>query len=176
MREHSGSTAITSSRTQLSATLGTFYKLHMARWQDREQPISHEHSDPSFQPFLREICARCSERGWLRLMALKAGDQTIASSINFLLHDRWSGYMKGFDPAWQEARPGTVLDALRIQQAIAEGAKQFDMGRGAEDYKSGYGVRIERNTRVLLGTNAPRSLLAYTLLLRHIRRQPRNQD
>ena len=53
-------------------------------------------------------------------------------------------------------------------RAIEENATTFDFGRGDEDYKSGYGLQIEKNTRVLLGSNAPRSLVAYGLMLARI--------
>ena len=79
--------------------------------------------------------------------------------------------MKGFDPRWKESRPGTVLDAMRLEQAIIEGARLFDMGRGDEEYKTGYGVRVERNTRVLIGSNTLRSRIAYAVLLARIRRR-----
>jgi CelD/BcsL family acetyltransferase involved in cellulose biosynthesis len=95
---------------------------------------------------------------------LYAGDQPVASSLNFLLNGRWHSYMKGFDPAWGHARPGTVLDALRIEQAITEQARQFDFGRGDESYKSGYGVTDEQNTRLLLGNGTRRSGAAFGIM------------
>jgi CelD/BcsL family acetyltransferase involved in cellulose biosynthesis len=122
---------------------------------------------------LLEVCTRCAERGWLRVLALSAGDKVVASSLNFLLHGRWSGYMKGFDPEWSSMRPGTVLDALRIKTAIEEGASFFDFGRGHEEYKSGYGIEIERNTRVLIASSSVSSIVAYALLMAHIRRRSR---
>src|SRR5207253_983108 len=68
---------------------------------------------------------------------------------------------------------GTVLDALRMKEAIAEGGSQFDVGRGDEAYKSGYGTRVEGNTRVLLATGDLRSRVAYAMLLAHIRQWAR---
>jgi CelD/BcsL family acetyltransferase involved in cellulose biosynthesis len=104
---------------------------------------------------------------------LRAGDVPVAASLNFLCRGWWSSYMKGFDPAWSHSRPGTVLDAVRIREAIAEHATHFDFGRGDEAYKSGFGVTMRQTTRVLLVNPTPRSQLAYALLV--LRRQVRKR-
>ena len=165
MREQRGSMeVIVDGGSALEEAVTTFHRLHLSRWEDRDDSLSEEHTDAGFEPFLREVCARCAEEGWFRIVSIKAGEQVAASSLNFLVHGRWNAYMKGFDPKLGKLRPGTVLDALRIQEAIKEGARQFDFGRGEEAYKSGFGTRVERNTRVLIAVATPRSFAAYTLL------------
>ena len=67
-----------------------------------------------------------------------------------------------------------MLDALRIQQAIAEGATLLDFGRGDEAYKSGFGVTPYRTTRLLLGTTTPRSRTAFALMSLRIRLRARS--
>jgi CelD/BcsL family acetyltransferase involved in cellulose biosynthesis len=163
-REHAGHFTTISRPAEVPAGVDTFYRLHMARWQVKAGELSAEHTDPHFRPFLEEVSTRLAERGWLRLTLLQAGEQPIAAAINFLFNGRWNSYMKGFDPAWSQARPGTLLDAARIKQAIAEHAAVLDFGRGDEAYKSGFGVTTYRTTRLLLGNTAPRSRAAYGLL------------
>jgi CelD/BcsL family acetyltransferase involved in cellulose biosynthesis len=168
-REHAGRLQIVTAPAEVDTAVTTFSRLHLARWEVKAGALSAEHEDPAFGPFLADVCARLAARGWLRLAHLRAGDDAVASSINFLLHGRWHSYMKGFDPAWSAARPGTVLDALRIQQAIAEGATVLDFGRGDEAYKAGFGVTPYRTTRLLLGTATPSSRAAFALLALRIR-------
>jgi CelD/BcsL family acetyltransferase involved in cellulose biosynthesis len=175
LKEHNGSLEVLTGGPQLDAAVLEFYRLHMARWQHRADSISAEHLHPEFLPFLKDVCAACAAAGWLRLVTLKAGDQIVASTINFMMHRRWTAYMKGFDPRWSDSRPGTVLDTLRIVEAIKEGARYFDFGRGDEEYKSGFGVTIYRNRRVLLATRAPRSMAALTLLSWRIRNAQRRR-
>jgi hypothetical protein len=169
IREQSGSLEIVSGGPALRDAVAAFHALHMERWEGRKAELSPEHLDPNFEPFLQEACARCAEMGWLRVANLWAGDELAASSLNFLVGGCWNGYMKGFAPRWSNSRPGTVLDSLRIQRAIEEGAQRFDFGRGDEPYKSGYGVRIEENTRIFLAGRTPRSLAGYALMMLRLR-------
>ena len=105
MREHSGRIDTVCEGSHVREAVAVFHELHMSRWTGRTEDLSQEHEDPAFLPFLQEVCASLAERGWLRVMSLRAGETTVASSLNFLLNGRWSAYMKGFDPAWSSARP-----------------------------------------------------------------------
>jgi CelD/BcsL family acetyltransferase involved in cellulose biosynthesis len=171
LRERDGTTAVIGDAAQVPTAVATFHALHLARWSTRLDELDADHRSGAFAPFLTDLCARCAERGWLQIVQLSAGGQAVASSINFLLRDRWHCYMKGFDPGWGRARPGTVLDALRIQSAIAAGAGRLDFGRGAEEYKSGFGVAPYRTTRLLLGSGTPRSRVAFGLLRHRLARR-----
>jgi CelD/BcsL family acetyltransferase involved in cellulose biosynthesis len=171
-REHAGHVTTASRPAEVPAAVDAFYRLHMARWQAKAGELSAEHTDPHFKPFLEEVCTRLAERGWLRLTTLQAGEQPVAAAINFLFNGRWNSYMKGFDPAWSQARPGTVLDAARIKQAIGEHATVLDFGRGDEAYKSGFGGTSYRTTRLLLGSATPRSRAAYGLMALRRRLRP----
>ncbi|MEO8287339.1 MAG: GNAT family N-acetyltransferase [Chloroflexota bacterium] len=165
LSENNGELHVTTAEQDAAEAVATFYGLHMARWADKDDSLSSEHNDPAFVPFLQEACTRLAGLGWLEIVSLSANGQTVASSINFLLGNRWNSYMKGFDPEWSKARPGTVLDALRVKQAVALRATEFDFGRGDEPYKSGFGGTVRRNTRVLVARRSPASVAAFTLLM-----------
>jgi len=165
LREQSGDLLVTTSGPDLDEAVVDFHRLHLARWDQKDDELSAEHTVSDFGPFLQEVCRELADRGWLQVLSLRVGDRTVASSINFLLRERWNGYMKGFDPAWSNARPGTVLDALRVKQAIASGASRFDFGRGDEPYKSGFGGVYSRSTRALIAGRSPRSMAALAVIL-----------
>lgn len=169
LHEHNGRCVVVTEPSAVVPAVDLFVELQRARWAAKGERLSPEHYDPRFAPFLRDVCARCADRGWLRIMQLFAGDRLVASSINFLFQGRWHAYMKAFDPDWAGSRPGTVLDALRIRAAIAEGAREFDFGRGDEAYKSGFGGAAYQTARLVLANGGPRSRLAFALLGRRLR-------
>jgi CelD/BcsL family acetyltransferase involved in cellulose biosynthesis len=91
------------------------------------------------------------------------GDESIASWISFQVNERLSGYMTGFDPEWSSKRPGKILHGFVVRQALADGSRELDFGRGAEDYKYEMGAINRTNRRFILSNNTPRSATAYAL-------------
>src|SRR5207247_529944 len=103
---------------EVGPAVTTFYRLHLARWAAKAGTVDPVHLQPGFAPFLEEVCTRGSARGWLRLAQLRVGDAVAATSLGFLVNRRWSAYLTGMDSAWQQKRPGRVLDGFIIHQAI----------------------------------------------------------
>ena len=71
--------------------------------------------------------------------------------------------MTGFDPAWSQKRPGKICMGWSMRQALAEQARELDLGRGAEGYKYELGALNRQNGRVILANRTRRSALAFTL-------------
>jgi CelD/BcsL family acetyltransferase involved in cellulose biosynthesis len=145
------------------AAVARFYRLHLARWAAKPDALNPEHRDPNFAPFLENACRRAARAGTLRLAELHVGDDAIASWISFQVTGRWNGYMTGFDPAWSNWRPGKILHGFVMRQALAEGARELDFGRGAEDYKYELGATNRKTWRFVLANSSPRSALAFAL-------------
>lgn len=138
-----------------------FYKLHRARWETKDDELNPEHMGPGFLPFLQEACTRSAAHGYLRLAELCVGDATISSWITFNINGRWNGYMTGFDPKWSSKRPGKVLHGFLMRQALAEHARELDLGRGNEGYKYEMGAVDRKNWRFVLANDTVRSTLAF---------------
>ena|SRR5438105_11909593 len=50
-------------------------------------------------------------------------------------------YLSGFDPALARFSLGTLLVGHAIEEAVREGAEEFDFLRGQEDYKYRWGAK-----------------------------------
>lgn len=137
----------------LRADLDVFFRLHYARWEDRGGSSS---AGDRVQDFHARFAAAALERGWLRLWFLDVGGKPVAAWYGWSLGGRYSYYLAGFDPDWAKHRVGHVLLCHTIKEAISEGASEYDMLLGDEDYKSRFAT-AERTAQTTLLT-PPRSI------------------
>jgi CelD/BcsL family acetyltransferase involved in cellulose biosynthesis len=139
----------------LDADLETFFALHDSRWQGGSALDS-----PGARGFLTEFARRAQRQGWLRLRLLEIDGVAAASLLCWRLGDRFTYYQSGFDPSWAELSVGIVLLTRTIAAAIEEGATEFDMLLGTEDYKRRFqNASREVETIVLTRSMAPARLL-----------------
>ncbi len=115
-----------------------FVKLHEARWRMNSMPGVL--CDGNVQSFHREAATDFLGSGVLRLYGLRINGRIIASLYGFHHAARTYYYLGGFDPEFKQYSPGTVLLAHAINEAIREGAREFDFLRGREDYKYRWGA------------------------------------
>lgn len=109
-------------------------KLHNQRW--RERGGSNAFHTPSLVEFHREWSAIALERGWLRLYVLRLNEVPVASLYGFLYRGTFYFYQAGFDPAYAKYSVGLVTMGLAIRRSIEEGAAEYDLLHGSEEYKS----------------------------------------
>ena len=112
-------------------------RLHRARWAERGQEgmiVGH------LEGFHREVARRFLARGVLRLDVLRIGDRAAAAYYGFLTHGRAYYYLGGFEPALKHLSVGTLVVGRAIEQAVHEGAAEFDFLRGREAYKYAWGA------------------------------------
>jgi CelD/BcsL family acetyltransferase involved in cellulose biosynthesis len=94
-------------------------------------------ADPARLEFLRNICRRASEAGWLDARSLLVADQAVAWNIGFRFASTISWYLPAFDTARQKLWPGEVLLAEVVRQAAEDPmVTMVDLGIGTEFYKS----------------------------------------
>ena len=122
-----------------------FIRLHQARWSDRAQSGALE--TDNVQTFHREAARNLLTIGALRLYALSFDHEIAATLYGFSHQGRAFYYLSGFDPQFAEFSPGTVMIGYAIEQAIAEGAGEFDFLRGREAYKYMWGAKGRLNYR-----------------------------
>ena len=109
------------------------FALHELRRHDRGG--SDAFHTPELKEFHREFSATALDRGWLRLYILRLNGRPVACLYGFLYRRRFYFYQSGFDPAYEKYSVGLVLMGLTIQRATEEGAVEYDLLHGAEDYK-----------------------------------------
>jgi CelD/BcsL family acetyltransferase involved in cellulose biosynthesis len=130
---------------RMESVFNQLMELHRRRWQAKN--VSHSFSTPDYVGFHRDVVRACAERDWIRFYGLAVEDRCVASLYCY----RWRGqvfdFQAGFDPAYEKMRPGQVLIAYALENAIAEGNTLFDFLRGEHSYKREWGTGA-RNTYV----------------------------
>lgn len=121
------------------ALLERLFTLHAGRWHERGE--SGMFSSGALRKFHAEVVRRFSDAGLLRLYGLLLDGECIAVQYNFAAKGRVYAYQAGFDPAWSRSSPGSVVLAHSIEEAIREGAREFDFLRHAQDFKYAWGAR-----------------------------------
>lgn len=71
----------------------------------------------------------------LRLFALKAGGQTVATSIVLVCGNTQSGFAHSFDPQFRKFSPGRILEWKMLELQSNKGLLSFDFGLGEDAYK-----------------------------------------
>jgi CelD/BcsL family acetyltransferase involved in cellulose biosynthesis len=132
--------------------IDALFDLHTARWQECGE--SGMFARPSLRKFHREVAHRFARNDMLRLYGLLVNGQCVAVQYNFAANRRVYAYLAGFDPAWNRSSPGAVLLAHSIEDAIAEGDREFDFLRQAEEFKYSWGAVDQRTEQLLIRTQA----------------------
>jgi CelD/BcsL family acetyltransferase involved in cellulose biosynthesis len=128
-----------------SVILDHLFRLHRARWESRgEDGVL---ADDAVQGFQRDAVPGLMQAGLLRLYLMRIGDEPAAAYYGFVQDRRAYGYLTGFDPNFSFESPGLLLWAHAIEQAAAEGAREFHFLRGPEAYKYAWGATDRWNMR-----------------------------
>jgi CelD/BcsL family acetyltransferase involved in cellulose biosynthesis len=90
----------------------------------------------ALQAFHADVTRRMLASGSLRLYALRLNGAIAAVMYGFASPHRFYFYQHGFDARYGSSSLGLVLMARTIEAAIEEGAAEFDMLWGTEQYKS----------------------------------------
>lgn len=108
-------------------------RLHNERWQSRGGSGAFSRADQV--AFHDELTRLLLERGWLRLYVLRLQGAIVAALYAISYHGKFHFYQSGFDTGFRRHSIGLVTMGLAIEQAAREGANEFDLLRGTEDYK-----------------------------------------
>lgn len=138
--------AVESEREQ---ALDVLLHLHDLRWQQRGEASDAFHL-PALVSFHREFTRLALERGWLRLFVLWLDDQPAAALYGFRYGSIFSFYQSGFDPAFSRYSVGLVMMGMAIEKAIEEGAAEYDMLHGSEEYKFHWAREVRELERLQL--------------------------
>ncbi len=91
--------------------------------------------------FHQKMARRLAPKGYIKIFNLLAADgRQIAGLYCFDYNGALAYFQAGFDPAWANRSPGTVILAQAIQYAIQQGKTIFDFMRGGEQYKKDWGT------------------------------------
>ncbi len=120
--------------------LSDLFRLHEMRW-GGEGVLRC----PRVQAFHAAAAGR-----FARLYALRVDGKVIAAQYDLMAKDRACYYLSGYDPAYSEFSPGSLLLRHSMEEAAREGARVFDFLRQPEPYKYAWGARDQTNRRLVL--------------------------
>jgi CelD/BcsL family acetyltransferase involved in cellulose biosynthesis len=143
----------------LPAAMDDLAALHQKRWHGKGQGSSFDHE--SFRGFQRDVAALALAHDWLRLYFLRVNGHAIAVEYFFLHGGVLFDYAKAFDPDWSRYSPGQLLMAHVVQDAIGEGVRELDLGRGSFDYKFRWTDQERVDSHVVLSASPTGHLWAY---------------
>jgi CelD/BcsL family acetyltransferase involved in cellulose biosynthesis len=158
-QEHDATFRRTEHADDLEGDLDTFFRLHDARWSRRGGSTLSTARSRSFH---RDFAAALLSRGWLRLWFLELHGEPTACWYGWNIGGRYAYYLGGFAPEWNEHSVGFVLLAHTIRAATEEGAYEYDLLRGGEDYKSRFATsEREIETVVLVHAASPARVIVW---------------
>jgi CelD/BcsL family acetyltransferase involved in cellulose biosynthesis len=117
----------------LDVAIDRLGELHRQRRKDLG--TYHSFSTSEYVAFHRDVMHACHARGRLRLHCLELQGEIVAVNYCYVFRDEMALFQCGFDPNLERLRPGYVLVAWSIEQAITEGMRVFDFLRGDHAYK-----------------------------------------
>lgn len=133
-----GPTAVMRAESRPLYFLNELFRLHAAGWNARgEDGVL---ADPKVRDFLTEAVPAIGARGLARCYLVEIGGKVAGAYLGFLDRGRAFAYLGGFDPAFADASPGSILIGHAIAEAIREGAAEFHFLRGREAYKYQWGA------------------------------------
>jgi CelD/BcsL family acetyltransferase involved in cellulose biosynthesis len=128
-------------------------RLHRARWISRGEPGILD--DPKVQSFHRQALPALLKAGLARCYTISIGGEIVGAYCGLFDRGRAYAYLGGFDPAFSEESPGSILMGHAIAEAVREGANEFHFLRGQERYKYDWGGVDRWNQRRLVSRSAP---------------------
>ena len=155
----------------LAPAMESLFRLHQTVQTDRGNPGSF--ATEAMRAFHLDVARRFLDQGRLRLHLITVGDEDIAAIYCYRHGPVLSFYSTGFAPDWDRHNPGRQVMAFSIENAIGDGAAEYDFLRGDESYKEAFSgdlredlnlrIAIKPGARVLLRLEAAYKALRRTL-------------
>ena len=147
---------LTADESEVAADVETLFRLHDERWSGRGGSSS---STERSRAFHREFATAALAAGWLRLWSLEVDGEPVAAWYGWRLGDRYSYYQAGFSSRWADRSVGFVLLAHTIRAAIEEGACEYDLLLGEDEYKSRFATG-ERRVETMVASRGAAAAVA----------------
>ena len=133
---------IASEKDNVCEKTNKFFSLHQSRW--REKGALGDFADYKFAQFHKDIISKFIKKDWLKLYYLSLNGNIVSMLYAFNYNQKICYYQSGFEPEYSKYSLGTVTIGCCIENAIAEGTKEFNFLRGDESYKYDWGANQAR--------------------------------
>lgn len=135
----------------VQSTLETLAELNRQRW--HEEGIRSTFDDSRFVDFHREMVITALKRDWLRFYRLTVAGEIAALRYCFRYRDLLYDYQLTFNLDLGQYRPGEILLAQVLREAMQEGVREFDMLRGTYRYKRSWATETRYEKHLLVSTS-----------------------
>lgn len=126
--------SLSRTNAELEKDLPNLFVLHQLRQRAKGQRGRFINED--WRRTILEMSHDLLQAGHLRLGTLRIDGKPAASLYDLRIRDREYACFIGMDPAMGQFHPGSLLYHWMIGEAIKDGMKLYDFGRGDESYKS----------------------------------------
>jgi CelD/BcsL family acetyltransferase involved in cellulose biosynthesis len=169
-REHEVRFRLCREPASVDRDMQTLFELHLDRWRTRGRTTLDSERARAFH---LDFARAAAEQGWLRLWFLEVGGETVAGWYGWRLGNKYLYYQAGFDPAWGAHSPGLLLLARTIEAAFEEGAAEYDLLLGDEEYKTRFatGSRTARTVVMTRTLHPMRVVVSADVGLRRVTRR-----
>jgi CelD/BcsL family acetyltransferase involved in cellulose biosynthesis len=124
------------------AGMEELYRLHDLRW---SEPGASSVATPEIRRLLSDFAAGAARQGWLRLWLVEMDGRPVAAELAWRIGTRQLHFQGGWDPEHATLGLGLVAFGHALEEAIADGVAEADLGIGESDYKR----RFAREERVV---------------------------
>lgn len=141
---------------ELPGVVTDFIRMHQRQWNNRG--FAGTFSEKRMRDFMMEIAKSFYEKDWIEFsMAVPVKEDTKFAAIDVLItyKNRVSLMHRGMndDPLYRKQGPGNVLLYARLNEAINDGVKVFDMLRGSEEFKLKMATKINQNKNIIISSD-----------------------
>ncbi len=117
---------------EIAPLLDGLITLHRARRGKRDYSLFE---DPALCRFFHEAAVDAFRAGTLSLVAMRAGERTVASHLSFVQGGTYRCLLTAFDEELKRYAPGRLMLVHLIELCYRLRLSTFDLGMGSEPYK-----------------------------------------
>lgn len=132
-RDYGGEYKVIKNSEDLVKPMKQFMDLHQKRMHQKNQR-GHFGEDNVRSEFIALI-QKLAKKGYASVHTIGSDKEVIAAICTLNYHGSVCFYQGGFDTDYTDLSPGTVMQCLRINDAIEDGAVEYDFLDGDEPYK-----------------------------------------
>jgi CelD/BcsL family acetyltransferase involved in cellulose biosynthesis len=148
---------------ELSAAMDILVDLHQRR--RRSLGETGCFASARFLAFYRDVVPDLLRHGQLQFCWLEIDGKPAAAEFQLVGNGVLYEYQAGIDPAAMEHRPGNLINAAILREAIAGGYRAFDFLRGDEPYKARFGAQPRPSVEFRVAPRRPVAQLRHNLWL-----------
>lgn len=146
-----------SDANELHEAIACWQRFRIEWWTKREREMNPEHGSERFLAFTEEAITAMVSRGLAAVCEVRYQQELLGITIDFLDASTFYYWLSGFDPRFEELRPGHTLIAYRIRWSIERGRRYYDFMIGDEPYKRDYAPIDRAVVSMTVGSHRLRS-------------------